>query len=140
MGALFAKMNIIDTTQSPYRKNIGGAMRIVFFYFASLRWPGCAVRIAQHSDSIAQHGMEFLYYVFHGNTIEKRHIFMGFVQSTYIVIITFQCLLVSTSIQVWSGVVQVSEQQQQLTTVVVSCCQFGVQSSLLYLTLLFLPG
>ena len=48
MGALFAKMNNIDTTQSPYRKNIGGAMRIVFFIshrFAGLA-AGCAVRIA----------------------------------------------------------------------------------------------
>ena len=31
MGALFAKMNYIDTTQSPYQKNIGGAMRIAEF-------------------------------------------------------------------------------------------------------------
>ena len=51
MGALFAKMNNIDTTQSPYRKNIGGAMRIVFlFRIASHRFAGlaagCAVRIA----------------------------------------------------------------------------------------------
>jgi len=51
MGALFAKMNNIDTTQSPYRKNIGGAMRIVFFIshrFAGLA-AGLAVLFASHS-------------------------------------------------------------------------------------------
>ena len=55
MGALFAKMNNIDTTQSPYRKNIGGAKRIVF-YFASPSL--CCVLFASHS--IAWNGIFIL--------------------------------------------------------------------------------